>query len=294
MQDKQKIGKVAIKEQYVGMRECGLMTTTGSQGTGKTFQNMNVIVNYVKDKLKQKVKGRKCLIFDTNGEFTADAFAKNGHANFHVRKIAVAKIEAWCRDPEVGAECRRVDAKSLSIKEKKAILEYMIGKVRNIMFVIEDINTYILSVTHFEEVVGKIVSLRHSAVDVLISFQSLRAVEPRIWQNSRWCRIHRSSDNVDEIKNKATNYELFKIAQIMINLRYQNGDKRFFVYITEFGQKIEGAFKKPEFENACRKYFALNKKLIKEQASINDVSEEEATAQLVGQFVSDYYDNKDK
>lgn len=279
-------------EQYKGMREAGLMTTTGSQGTGKTYQNMNTIVNYIKDKPKIKVRGRKCLIFDTNGEFTEEAFSKNGHQNFIAKRIAVKDVEAWCKDPKISAECRRVDAKSLTIKEKKAALEYMIGKVRNIMFVIEDINTYILSVTHFEEVVGKIVSLRHSAVDVLISFQSLRAIEPRIWQNSRWVRMHRSSDNVDEIKNKVTNYELFKIAQIMVNLRYQNGDKRFFIFITEFGQKIEGKFKKDEFENACKKYLVLNKKLIKEHSAIHGCSEDDAIAQIVAHYVETYYDNK--
>ena len=277
-------------EQYVNMRECGLMTTTGSQGTGKTYQNMNTIANYIKD--KGNVKGRKCLVFDTNGEFTTDAFAKNGHANFVAKRIAVKDVEAWCRDLKAPAECRRIDAKSLSIKEKKAALEYMIGKVRNIMLVIEDINTYILSVTHFEEIVGKIVSLRHSAVDVLISFQSLRAIEPRIWQNSRWVRMHRSSDNVDEIKNKVTNYELFKIAQIMVNLRYQKGDKRFFLFITEFGQKIEGKFKKDEFENACVKYLVLNKKLVKEHSAIHSCSEDEAIKQIVAEYVEAYYDNK--
>jgi len=282
--------KPTSNEQYKGMRETGLLTTTGSQGTGKTFQNMNIIVNYIKD--KGNIKGRKCLIFDTNGEFTVDAFARNGHQNFNAKRIAVREIEAWCRDPKVTSECRRIDAKSLSIKEKKQALEYMIGKVRNIMFVIEDINTYILSVTHFEEVVGKIVSLRHSAVDVLISFQSLRAIEPRIWQNSRWVRMHRSSDNVDEIKKKVTNYELFKIAQIMVNLRYQSGDKRFFVYISEFGQRIEGAFKQPEFENACKKYLVLNKKLVKEHSAIYGCSAEEAIEQITADYVKAYYDNK--
>ena len=57
-------------------REAGMMITTGVQGVGKTFQNMHVIKDYVKDKFYVKVKGRKCLIFDTNGEYTKTQFEK--------------------------------------------------------------------------------------------------------------------------------------------------------------------------------------------------------------------------
>ena len=48
-------------------RECGMMCITGIQGVGKTYQNMHTIKDYVKDKFYNKVKGRKVLIFDTNG-----------------------------------------------------------------------------------------------------------------------------------------------------------------------------------------------------------------------------------
>ena len=55
-----------------------MMTTTGVQGVGKTYQNMYLIHNYGKDKLLNKVKGRKALIYDTNGEYTKEQFEKNG------------------------------------------------------------------------------------------------------------------------------------------------------------------------------------------------------------------------
>ena len=89
-----------------------------------------------------------------------------------------------------------------------------------------------------EDIVSGLVNLRHRACDVLISYQSLRPVEPRIWQNSRWIRMHYQADNVNDIKNKLPNVTLFKIAQIMVNNRYFNGDKRFFIYIYNFQNKI--------------------------------------------------------
>lgn len=274
-----------------GNRECGMMATAAIQGGGKTYQNMHIISEYIKDKIETKVRGRKCLIFDSNGEYTTEEFAKNGIPNFTAKTLKLSDVNMWSRDPKI-TECRRIDGKSLGIPEKKKALEFVLSNIVDSMLVLEDINTYIMKVSNMEEIVGKIVSLRHIGVDVLISFQSIRAIEPRIWQNSRWVRMHFISDNIDEAKNKVTNYQLFKIAQIMINLRFQEGDKRFFVYITGFGQKIEGKFTMAEWENACNRYLMLNKKQVKEDALISGCSEEESRAKLVKQFTEMYFDNK--
>jgi hypothetical protein len=267
-------------------REAGMMTITGVQGVGKTYMNMHIIKEYVKDKFYNKVKGRKCLIFDTNGEYTEEQFRKNDIDNFKVKKIALSDVEKWSRTDT--QECRRIDAKNLGIKEKKEAVEFLLKVYRNGMLVLEDINTYILSVTFMEEIVGGLVNLRHRAVDVMISYQSLRPVEPRIWQNSRWIRMHYQADNVNDIKNKVTNPTLFKIAQIIVNNRYFGGDKRFFVYIHSFANKVEGKFTKKEFEDACRQYLNSNKKYIKEYKEMNNVSMDDAVEGQVKQYASQY------
>ena len=159
-------------------REAGMMAVTGVQGVGKTYQNMHLIGQYVKDKFDTKVAGRRCLIFDTNGEYNEEQFAKNGIPNFPVKRISVQDIEQWAAKGVI--ECRRIDAKNLSNSEKKATVEYLVSKYRNGMLVLEDVNTYILNMTHMEDIVSGLVNLRHRAVDVLISYQSLRPVEPRI------------------------------------------------------------------------------------------------------------------
>jgi hypothetical protein len=139
--------------------------------------------------------------------------------------------------------------------------------------------------------VGGIVNLRHRAVDVLISYQSLRPVEPRIWQNSRWIRMHYQADNVSDIKGKVNNPTMMKIAQIIVNNRYLNGDKRFFVYIHNFANKIEGKFTKKEFLEACKQYLNSNKKYIKEYKEMHNVSMEEALEQQTKQYFDQYYGN---
>lgn len=273
-------------------REAGMMTTTGVQGVGKTYQNMHLIAKYVKDKIATKVRGRKVLIFDTNGEYTQNEFTKAGLANVQIKMIKLADVEAFGYSNLI--EIRRIDAKHLTISEKKQVLEYVMKKYKNGALVLEDINTYILQMTHMEEIVGRLVNLRHRGVDVIISYQSLRPVEPRIWANSRWVRMHFQADDVKDIKDKVTNPELFQIAQIMVNYRYHHGDERFFVYITKFGRKMEGMFMKEEFMDACRKYLNMNKKVVTNFMQISDCDEETAYAGQIKFYYKQYYDNPDK
>jgi hypothetical protein len=268
-------------------REAGMMTTSGVQGVGKTYQNMYVIKDYTKDKFYNKVPGRRCLIFDTNGEYTGDQFARADIQGYDPRRISLSDVPAWSRNGPI--ECRRVDGKNASIQEKKQALEFLLKNYIDGMLVIEDINTYILNMTHMEEIVGGLVNLRHRAVDVLISYQSLRPVEPRIWQNSRWVRMHYQADNVNDIKNKVTNPQLFKISQLIVNNRYFSGDKRFFVYIHNFANQVEGQFTKQEFEIACKQYLNANKKELKEHKEMYGLSQEEAVNHMVAQLVTQYY-----
>jgi hypothetical protein len=252
--------------------------------------NQHIIYDYCRDKPSIRVRGRKCLIFDTNGEYTKAQFEKNGLKNFEARVLALKDVGGWSKDPSV--ECRRIEAKSLSIQQKRDAIEYIMRHFRNGMLILEDVNTYILNVTHMEKIVSGLVSLRHRAVDILISYQSLRPVEPRIWQNSRWIRMHYQADNVNDIKLKVTNPILFKIAQNIVNTRYFDGDKRFYVYIHNFANKIEGDFTMDEFKKACKQYINANKKYLKEYKEMNECTLEEAVDGLTKQYVSQYYGNK--
>jgi hypothetical protein len=274
-------------------RAAGMMVTTGVQGVGKTYQNMYIIKSYVSDKFFNKVRGRKCLIMDTNGEYTKEQFSRNDIENFTPRLIALKDIPSWSMATDI-IECRRIDAKNLSISEKKKVLEYIIRYYKNGLLVVEDINTYILNVTHMEEIVGGLVNLRHRGVDMLISYQSLRAVEPRMYSNSRWMRLHYQQDNVNDIKGKIANVALYKIAEIIVKTRYFNGDKRFFVYIHCFENKIEGKFTKVEFLEACEKYLNTNKREIKEYCEMNDATKLDALKWLKKQLYEQYYGNTNK
>jgi len=271
-------------------RNAGMMCITGIQGVGKTYLNQHIIADYCRDKIAIKVKGRKCLIFDTNGEYTQKQFEKNGIKNFDALPLALRDVGDWSKSNII--ETRRIDAKSLPIAQKREAIEYIMHFFRNGMLVLEDVNTYILNVTHMEKIVSGLVNLRHRGVDILISYQSARPVEPRIWQNSRWVRMHYQADNVADIKGKLPNATLFKIAQNIVNNRYFAGDKRFYVYIHSFDNKIEGDFTEQEFLKACEQYLNANKKYLKEFKESNNCSIQEAIDGMSQQYFMMYYGNK--
>lgn len=280
-----------MNEKKANSREAGMTLIVGFQGVGKTYLNMHIIAEYVKDKIYNRVRGRKCLIYDTNGEYTKEQFSANDIDNFEAKRIALKDIADWCRSDVV--ECRRIDAKNVGIKEKKVILEYLLKNFRNGLLTLEDINTYVLSVTHMEEVVGGIVNLRHRACDVLVSYQGLRAVEPRMFANARWVRMHQQNDLVEDVKGKVPNERVYKIAQLIVANRYKSGSKRFCLYIVD-RTKIEGQFTKQEFVNACKQYLNLNKKLIKQYIGMHNCSEEEAIQEEIKTYLDEYYGNGKK
>jgi hypothetical protein len=275
-----------------GTREAGMLVTAASQGTGKTYQNMIVIVNAVKDKIDIGVKGRKVLILDTNGEYTLDQFEKNGHNNFKPKTIAVKDVQAWCLSNII--DCRRIDMKSLHINDKLKILSYVMQVMRNCLIILEDINTITTDINHMKNIVSSIVNLRHKGVDVIISYQSLRAVEPRILSNCRWIRLHYSLGDVSDINKKLNEPEMTKIAQLIINERYYNGDKRFLLYIHQSPPKLKGDFTKDEFMDACKKFLLINKRKVKEHMNITGCSQQQAIDEQSEQLFDLFYGNNDK
>lgn len=235
------------------------------------------------------MKGRKILIMDTNGEYTVDQFEKNGHPNFPVKTIGVANVGPWSRSSLV--ECRRIDMKALHIDDKLKILGYVMQVIRNCTIVLEDINTITTDINHMKNIVSSIVNLRHKGVDVIISYQSLRAVEPRILTNSKWIRLHHSLGDVMDIKGKLDALDLVKISQLIINTRYRAGDTRFFLYIYLASQKVRGDFSEDEFKEAAKQYLSLKPKKVRDFMNMMGVSKEAAYEGMRDELFNLYYGN---
>ena len=256
-------------------RECSMTVCVGSQGAGKTYYNMYLIRDYCRDNITRKVLGRKCLILDSNGEFSEEQWKKNGILDFHSKPIALKDIPKFA-SPKHPIECRRIDMKNLMIKEKLEVLVYAINNFSNGLMIGEDLNSYVLNLTFLEEIIGRMVSLRHRGLDVILSFQGLRAINPVIYRNTKYVRYHHQLDNADTVTNKVTNYQLFKLAQILVDNRYDKGDIRFKVFINQLANKIEGDFTNQEFETAVRMFLNDEQRELKQYMRMHKVEEEVA------------------
>ena len=268
-------------------RECSMIVCVGTQGAGKSYYNMHLIKDYCTDNPITKVYSRKCLILDSNGEFNDSQWIKNNIPNFKAKTIAAKDILQFA-SPNHPVECRRLDMKNLLIDEKLEILEYAINNFTNGLLVAEDINSYVLELTSMKKIIGRMVSLRHRGLDVILSFQRLRAINPVIYANARYVRYHHQLDNVKTVENKVSNPELFKISQLIVNNRYEGGDIRFYLYINQFGNKIEGNFSDKEFELAAKQYLNIEQTELKEYMRMYNVNIDQAYKAKIEQLKKRY------
>lgn len=270
-------------------REATVMVTVGARGVGKTHQNLHLINRYVKDKPATKVRGRKVLIFDTNGEYTQESFKRAGINDLVIKNLAVKDIENFVSNPTI--EARRIDAKMLTVNEKIEVLKYILQKFRVGMLVLEDINNYLLQMQSVQEIVGKLTTARHVALDILISLQSLAKVDPTLFQNAGWIRMHHQLDNVDRYKNRIPSYDVIKIAQLLVDKKYDGGDERYFLYVSSFYNKLKGNFIKQDYRDACVAYLATTKNAdIKQEMQISGKKFDDAKEVVLTRLMK-YYGN---
>lgn len=270
-------------------REAYLMAAIGAKGTGKTYQNMHVIKDYVRDKLTTGVRGRKVLIFDTNGEYTKESFQRANIPNFEVKKIGIKDVVSFSRQKT--AEARRIDARTLDMEEKIEVIRYVIQNFKGGMLVLEDINSYTQSVFHIKQIVSSIIKARHDDLDILISYQSLRRLDPIMWANTTWVRLHHQLGSVAKYADRASSEDLVYIANYLVDNMYRK-DPRFFLYIQQYDSQIIGNFNKESFSQACIEYLSFKRALVKEQMFKANQSKEDAIKAKIEYFISEYYGNK--
>lgn len=296
------------KEVQKSTRECGMLVTVASQGTGKTHANKHLICNYAMDKIATKVRGRKVLIFDVNSEYETTSFGIEGIPKQEVKGLAVSDVAAWCNSNVV--DVRRINVRTLHMDDKLKVLNHVIQEVKNCLFVIEDINKIVLDVAHLKQIVGTIVGLRHRAVDVIVSYQALRDVPPRFLSNCKYVRMHYFSGDAADVAKKLTEPEVYRLAQLIVNKRYYEAvrdfkagkisdlehkkRRSFCVYIWTDPHKIEGEFTRDEFVEACKKYLLINKSAVKDRQLITGCSIDEAMSLEAEELILKYYGNSDE
>ncbi len=238
------------------MREPIVQTVTGVKQVGKTYQTIHAIYRYL-------LKGRKVVVFDINKEYV-DSAIRDADLNFTIPSIDYKMLPAF--SAQARPEARRIlpvlpSGSEMSLKQKADMLGLILEHFKGGLIVVEDINKYIINVANHVNVIDKIVSNRHRAQDIILQYQSLAALDPRIWQNTAVIRMHYQADDVDRYAPRIPTFELVKIAQLLVNQQYFGGNKRFFCYINQLDRKISGDFTAEDFIRACMTYLDYSTKL---------------------------------
>lgn len=252
-------------------RESFIFLATGTRGVGKTYQTKREIESYVMNDPKLGRRGRKVLIFDTNGE--AD-YKQYKSVYFDVRPcmnkedISVGEAESAKYIKQLTAiEIRRVtkyrpDGEEMSLDEKMKTAAVLMRNYKTGLLLLEDINNYVVGMQS-KDFISSLTTNRHKNQDIIIHLQSLSAIPPRLWQNLDVIRIHHQADPFFKIKEKCNNFEILAIIEVLINMQYHSGNKYFFVYFYNHRNKFKIPFGNEKerinmFNEACEAYVLKN------------------------------------
>ena len=242
------------------MREPKLGAVVGKKGVGKSYTTLKLIGGYIKG--TAEAKPRRVLILDVNDEYE------------NIKSISVTDIARFSLHPRI--EARRIrpyrgDGSKMTLRDIADVLHTCLEHFKGGLLLIEDINKYI-SDSLPNDVVGAICTNRHNDLDIIMHFQSIGRITPKIWQNLNWLRFHKNSDSVDRHKKKFEDkYDYLKITEIMVNKEYFDGNKRFYVYVDTEEEQILGAYNPKMLKEAIDEYVALNyNKVVKPQLNRRD------------------------
>jgi hypothetical protein len=284
-------------------REALLGIAVGRKGVGKTYATLQLIQSYLRGNPSTGAKPRKVLMLDVNNEFV-NVKGDQNQEFAHVKAISLNDIEKFTLSNKV--EARRVSIMKegggkMNLVEIAQALHHILENYQNGLLLIEDINKFV-SDSLPNDLVGSIITQRHVSVDVITHFQSIgKAAHPKLWANCNWLRYHQCDDKVDRHKSKfGGNIEHLKILEKMVNIEYENGNKRFYAYLNKDDGQIQGQFTKRQFQFAIYQYLQDNyNSVVKPMLNKKDImtgekiykDHKDLAKKLISEYTIKYYGN---
>ena len=246
----------------MGLREVKRIVAVGRQGVGKSWETIRMMLDQAAGTVNGVVGAcprRKGLIFDVNDEFGDFPFI-NGRMS--IKSIALKDITLFTVNNIF--EVRRIrpfneDGSPMSTGDMVKVLNHILTNFNNGILLVEDPTKYV-SDNVDADVIGKLISTRHRSTDMILHFQSIgKAGHPKIFANTSLIRMHKVSDTVSRHAQKfEEKAELLQIAEFIVNRKYNEGNKRYFLYIDIDDSKIRGKFTLAEAEYAVHEYISEN------------------------------------
>jgi len=240
-------------------REPMVLIACGKKGVGKTVATIEMIYRYISGNPQKGIPPRKALIFDVNDEFSHFWY----HGDYHsIKALAIKDILRFSVHPKV--EVRRIrpfwdDGTKMGIDDMGEVLGIILENYRNGLLLVEDINKY-TNDTLKGDLVGSLATVRHIGIDLVAHYQSVgRAANPKLLGNTKIIRLHKTNDSVARHKNKfEERTEIMQIAESIVDKKFNEGDKRFYLYVDVDEGKIHGKFDKKDIDVAIQDYISKN------------------------------------
>lgn len=229
-------------------REPLMEVVTGMKGVGKTFRTIEETKAYMK-KLR-----RKAIVFDVNAPFE-QSYSEAGWKAVELKNIRRLRAVTGRRVIPI-----LPNGETMTIEEKRQVLAYMLENYKYGKLIIEDFNNYCES-TKGTDIKGVLIKARHIDLDTTLHVQSLSVVDTTMWQNLNLVRFHPQGDEIFRYKSRIPKYELFQIAEFIVNEQYfLHENKHYFVYVNNTQSQIIGA-NLMQFRNACNQYLNMYPKV---------------------------------
>jgi hypothetical protein len=87
------------------------------------------------------------------------------------------------------------------------------------------------------------------------------AIPPKVWDGLEILRFHKCAEKIYKYKNHVTNYEMFAIAEAIIDYKYRT-DQRFYLYVNALSNKIHVSAE--DFRKGCEIYLSQNPNALRE------------------------------
>lgn len=228
----------------------------GFMGVGKTYTTGRLIDDYVKNGANGW-EARPVLVFDTNAEAQYSDFKP---IDFDVTQANDFKRAIQIRNIRAPGKYRilpyRKDRTPMTTSDMVVTAVTVCKHFRNGLLVLEDINKY-TGYSYKQDLIGMFMGMRHLGVDLILHFQSLRAVPTRIWTNMTFLRWHKQADPIFKFKDRIANFELFSIAEEIVNVNYVR-DQHYYLYVHNLKHKLIGVSEE-QFREGATAYILRNR-----------------------------------
>ena len=231
------------------MRQPVLMAVCGKKGVGKSFTTIKYLREYANVSPRRPV-----LIFDVNNEYSD----KTKFPDIKAIALEHVPLYARLRRPQI----RRVapffdDGTKMTLDDMANVLQWLVRNFYDGLLLVEDINKYV-SDNMPGDLIGAICTNRHVGLDIIMHFQSLGRLTPKIWQNINHLRMHRNTDSVERHRNKFEDkFEYLMIAEILIKKQYDSGNIRYFLFVDFDNEKVHCGLPDEKIQEAINEYVSV-------------------------------------